>query len=51
MGVSNLNPSGKSSAAFGNISLYDCRIVTSATPAMSPISFWDLLSAEACEAM
>ena len=51
MDVVNLNPSGKSSAALGNISLYDCLIVTSATPAISAISFWDLLSSDACKNM
>ena len=51
MGVANLKPSGKSSAALGNISLYDCLIVTSATPAMSAISFCDLLSSDACKSM
>ena len=39
MGVTNLKSSGKRSAARGYINLYDCRMVTSATPAMSPISF------------
>ncbi len=51
MGTANLNPSGKRSAALGSMSLYECRMVTSATPAMSAISFWFLLSSEACEAM
>ena len=37
-GVVNLKSLGKSSAARRKISLYDCRIVTSATPAISPIS-------------
>lgn len=39
MGVKNLKSLGNSSAARGYMSLYDCRMVTSATPAMSPISF------------
>jgi len=51
MGVWNLKSVGNSSAARGNISLYDCLMVTSATPAMSPISFWVFLSSEACEAI
>lgn len=53
MGVVNLKSSGKSSAARGYISLYDWRIVTSATPAMSPISFCVFLdfSSDACEAI
>jgi hypothetical protein len=38
MGVKNLKSGGKSSATLGNIKRYDCRIVTSATPAISPIS-------------
>jgi len=51
MGVWNLKSVGNSSAARGNISLYDCLMVTSATPAMSPISFWVFLSSDACEAI
>lgn len=39
IGVANLKSSGNSLAAAGYINLYDCRIVTSATPAISPISF------------
>ena len=38
MGIKNLKSGGKSSPALGNIRRYDCRIVTSATPAISPIS-------------
>lgn len=37
-GVSNLKSVGNRSGARGQISLYDCLIVTSATPAISPIS-------------
>lgn len=37
-GVSNLKSGGKSSAARGWMRRYDCLMVTSATPAMSPIS-------------
>lgn len=51
MGVSNSNSSGKSLLACGYINLYDCRIVTSATPAMSPISFWLFFCFDACDAM
>lgn len=39
IGVAKLKSSGKSLAADGYINLYDCLMVTSATPAMSPISF------------
>ena len=38
MGVKNLKSVGKSSLALGNMRRYDCLIVTSATPAISPIS-------------
>lgn len=47
MGVVKTKTSGNNLAACGYINLYECLIVTSATPAMSPISFWLRLSSEA----
>lgn len=49
IGVVNLKSSGNNLAACGYINLYDCLMVTSATPAMSPISFWLRLCSEACK--
>ncbi len=37
--VANLKSSGNKFKALGYINLYDCRMVTSAVPAISPISF------------
>lgn len=48
IGVVNLKSSGNSLSACGYINLYDWRMVTSATPAMSPISFWLRLCSDAC---
>ena len=47
--VVNSKLSGNNSAALSLINLYDCLMVTSATPAISDISRWDFLSFEACE--
>lgn len=38
IGVLNLKSFGNRSIALGSMDLYDCLMVTSATPAMSPIS-------------
>ena len=38
IGVSNTKSSGNKACALGYINLYDCLMVTSAAPAMSPIS-------------
>ena len=47
--VVNSKFSGNNSAALSLINLYDCLMVTSATPAISDISRWDFLSFEACK--
>ena len=47
--VVNSKFSGNNSAALSLINLYDCLMVTSATPAISDISRWDFLSFEAYE--
>lgn len=51
MVVVNLKSSGNNLAACGWINLYDWRMVTSATPAISPISLRPRLCSDACDAM
>lgn len=47
MGVANVKSSGKSAFAWPYINLYDCLMVASATPAMSPISLCVFLTSDA----